>query len=45
MRPPPAIRVGGQLEDSVTDFGQLDAEHLDLAELLVMEVALVYGNA
>jgi hypothetical protein len=32
------------LEDSVTDFGQLDAEHLDLAKLIVMEFALVYGN-
>jgi hypothetical protein len=30
-------------EDSVTDFGQLDAEHVDLAKLLVMEFALVYG--
>ena len=32
------------LEDSVTDFGQLDAEHVDLAKLLVMEFALVYGH-
>jgi hypothetical protein len=31
-------------EDSVTDFGQLDAEHVDLAKLLVMEFALVYGT-
>ena len=31
-------------EDSVTDFGQLDAEHVDLAKLLVMEFALVWGN-
>jgi hypothetical protein len=31
-------------EDSVTDFGQLDAEHVDLAKLLVMEFALTYGN-
>jgi hypothetical protein len=31
-------------EDGVTDFGQLDAEHVDLAKLLVMEFALVYGN-
>ncbi len=31
-------------EDSVTDFGQLDAEHVDLAKLLVMEFALVYGG-
>ena len=31
-------------EDGVTDFGQLDAEHVDLAKLLVMEFALVYGS-
>jgi hypothetical protein len=31
-------------EDSITDFGQLDADHVDLAKLLVMEFALVYGN-
>src|SRR5207245_2897160 len=31
-------------EDSVTDFGQLDVEHVDLAKLLVMEFALVFGN-
>lgn len=31
-------------EDSVTDFGQLDAEHVDLAKLLVMQFALVFGN-
>ncbi len=31
-------------EDSVTDFGQLDAQHVDLAKLLVMEFALVYGS-
>jgi len=31
-------------EDSVTDFGQLDADHVDLAKLLVMEFALVYGT-
>jgi hypothetical protein len=31
-------------EDSTTDFGQLDADHVDLAKLLVMEFALVYGN-
>jgi hypothetical protein len=31
-------------EDSVTDFGQLDAQMVDLAKLLVMEFALVYGN-
>jgi len=32
------------LEDAVTDFGQVDAEHVDLAKLLVMEFALVYGG-
>lgn len=31
-------------EDAVTDFGQLDVETVDLAKLLVMEFALVYGN-
>ena len=31
-------------EDAVTDFGALDAEIVDLAKLLVMEFALVYGN-
>ena len=31
-------------DDSVTDFGQLDAEPVDLAQLLVMEFALVYGG-
>jgi hypothetical protein len=31
-------------EDAVTNFGQLDADHVDLAKLLVMEFALVYGN-
>ncbi len=31
-------------EDGVTDFGQLDVDHVDLAKLLVMEFALVYGN-
>jgi hypothetical protein len=31
-------------EDAVTDFGQIDAEHVDLAKLLVMEFALVHGN-
>jgi hypothetical protein len=30
-------------EDSVTDFGQLNTEPVDLAQLLVMEFALVYG--
>jgi len=32
-------------EDGQTDFGQLDAEHVDLAKMLVMEFALIYGNA
>jgi hypothetical protein len=31
-------------EDAVTDFGQLDADHVDLAKLLVMEFALIHGN-
>jgi hypothetical protein len=31
-------------EDDKTDFGQLDAQHVDLAKLLVMEFALVYGG-
>jgi len=31
-------------EDSVTDFGQVTAETVDLAKLLVMEFALIYGN-
>jgi hypothetical protein len=31
-------------EDAQTDFGQLDAQHVDLAKLLVMEFALVYGS-
>jgi hypothetical protein len=31
-------------EDDTLDFGQLDAQHVDLAKLLVMEFALVYGN-
>ncbi len=31
-------------EDGRTDFGQLDAQHVDLAKLLVMEFALVYGG-
>jgi hypothetical protein len=31
-------------EDGQTDFGQLDAQHVDLAKLLVMEFALVYGS-
>jgi hypothetical protein len=31
-------------EDSVTDFGSLDAQQVDIAKLLVMEFALIYGN-
>jgi hypothetical protein len=31
-------------EDAKIDFGQLDAQHVDLAKLLVMEFALVYGS-
>jgi hypothetical protein len=31
-------------EDSVTDFGSLDAQQVDLAKLLIMEFALVYGS-
>lgn len=31
-------------EDGTTDFGQLDADHVDLPKLLVMEFALVFGN-
>ncbi|MFZ1927459.1 MAG: hypothetical protein WAU42_15130, partial [Solirubrobacteraceae bacterium] len=31
-------------EDAKTDFGQLDAQHVDLAKLLVMEFALVYSG-
>jgi hypothetical protein len=31
-------------EDAVTDFGALNAETVDLAKLLVMEFALIYGN-
>lgn len=31
-------------EDSYTDYGQLNAEQVDLAKLLVMEFALIYGN-
>ena len=33
-----------KFEDSLTDFGQLDVEHVDLAKLLVMEFALIFGN-
>jgi hypothetical protein len=39
----PADRWWG-FEDAQTDFGQLDAQHVDLAKLLVMEFALVYGT-
>jgi len=31
-------------EDSVTNFGEVDAQSVDLAKLLVMEFALIYGN-
>ena len=31
-------------EDGATDFGQLEADHVDLPKLLVMEFALVFGN-
>ena len=31
-------------EDGLTDFGRLDAEAVDLAKLVVMEFALVYGD-
>jgi len=31
-------------EDGATDFGKLDAEHVDLAKLVVMEFALIYGD-
>ena len=31
-------------EDGVTDFGQLDTEHVDLAKMLVMEFVLVCGT-
>jgi hypothetical protein len=31
-------------EDGATDFGKLDAENVDLAKLVVMEFALVYGD-
>jgi hypothetical protein len=31
-------------EDAQTDFGQLDVQHVDLAKLIVMEFALVYGS-
>ena len=31
-------------ESSVTDFGSLDTEPVDLAHMLVMEFALTYGN-
>jgi hypothetical protein len=32
------------LEDAQTDFGELDADHVDLAKMLVMEFALIYGS-
>jgi hypothetical protein len=31
-------------EDGATDFGRLEADHVDLPKLLVMEFALVFGN-
>jgi hypothetical protein len=31
-------------EDNVSDFSQLDTQHVDLAKLLVTEFALVYAN-
>ena len=31
-------------EDGATDFGQLEADQVDLPKLLVMEFALVFGN-
>jgi hypothetical protein len=31
------------LEDAQTDFGELDTDHVDLAKMLVMEFALIYG--
>jgi hypothetical protein len=31
------------LEDAQTDFGELDADHVDLAKMVVMEFALIYG--
>jgi len=31
-------------EDGATGFGQLDTEHVDLAKMLVMEFALVFGG-
>lgn len=31
-------------EDAATDFGQLDTDHTDLAKMLVMEFAMVFGN-
>jgi hypothetical protein len=33
-----------ELEDSVTDFGALAPDQVDLATMLVMEFALVFGN-
>jgi hypothetical protein len=33
-----------EFEDSVTDFGSLQPGHVDLATMLVMEFALVFGN-
>jgi hypothetical protein len=39
----PAARFWS-FEDAQTDFGALDAQHVDLAKLLVMEFALIYGG-
>lgn len=33
-----------EFEEGTIDFGRLDVAHVDLAKLLVMEFALVYGN-
>ena len=33
-----------ELEDAQTDFGSTDLEKVDLAKLLVMQFALLYGN-
>lgn len=33
-----------EFEDGLTDFGRLDAQAVDLAKLVVMEFALVYGH-
>jgi hypothetical protein len=49
-RPPTRIAIGGTsprwwtFEDAATDFGALDVATPDLAKLLLMEFALVYGD-